>query len=114
MTPLFLRVIVWAWLGIQGLLLLAILLTHGAGMEPDLRMLSGAAMVLASFPLSLATMFASLVALEKFSVSGLLLGAMVNWLSCFLAGALELWLLTALVRRFRATREKWNSEKQGQ
>ena len=109
-----LRITIWIWLGFQGFLLLAIVLTHGAGMEPDLRLLSGAAMVLASFPLSFATMFASLVVLEKLSVNGILIGALVNWLSCFLAGALQLWLLAALARRFQATREKWNSEKPGQ
>ncbi len=104
--PLFLRILIRAWLGFQALLFLAIVTTHGAGMEPDLRLLSGAAMVFASFPLSLLTMYASLVSLEKLSVDGLLLNALVNWTGCFLAGALQLWLITALVKRLRAARAR--------
>ncbi len=106
--PKFLRIVLWVWLAIQGLLLAFILATHGVGMELDLRLVSGAAMVLASFPLSLLSMFASLSGLEKLAVQGLLVSALVNWTGCFIAGIVELWILSALVKRLRAARTKWS------
>ena len=101
-SPRFLRILLWAWLGFQAVLLALIIATHGPGMEPDLRLASGAAMVMASFPLSLLTMYASLQVLETFSGHGLLFNGLVTWAGCFVAGAFQLWLATVLARRFRA------------
>ena len=100
--PRLLRVIIIAWLVFQGLLLAAILATHGPSMEPDLRLLSGAAMAFASFPLSLATMYGALMTIEQFALQGHLLNGLITWASCFAAGALELWLLAALAKRLQA------------
>jgi hypothetical protein len=99
--PRLLRAIIIAWLVFQGVLLAGIIATHGPGMEPDLRLLAGAAMAFASFPLSLATMYGALVAIDQFALQGHLLNGLITWASCFAAGALELWLVAALVKRFQ-------------
>lgn len=104
-SPRLLRIALWIWLGLQGLILIGILATHGPGMEPDLRMLSGAAIVLASFPLSIGALWAALAGLEHFGVQAHLTNSLVTWASCFLAGATQLWLLAWLFRRFRQQRE---------
>ncbi len=98
-VPRFVRVLIALWLALQALILAFILATHGAGMDPDLRLLSGAAMTLASFPLSIGAMFAALTALEAAASLGLLAKALLAWASCFLAGAIQLWLLTVIAGR---------------
>lgn len=104
--PHLLRMVMIAWLVFQGLLLAGIMATHGPGMDPDLRLLFGAAMAFASFPLALATMYGALAAIEQFALQSHLLNGLITWVSGFAAGALELWLLAAIARRMQAAAEK--------
>jgi hypothetical protein len=97
-APRWRRILIWLWLGFQVLLLAGILATHGRGMEPDLRMLSGAAMMLGSFPLSIGSLAVTLVGIEKFDVQGYLQAALINWSGCVAAGVVQWWLLKAAVR----------------
>lgn len=98
-TPLFLRILIWAWLVIQSLLLCAILATHGPGMDPDHRLLSSAAMIFASPPLSLLAMYVSVMTQDALSLNGVLFCSLMTWALCFAAGVVELFLLGALVKR---------------
>lgn len=98
-TPFLLRLLMWCWLGFQCLLLVFILATHGAGMEPDLRMLSGAGSAFGSFPLSILTMYIALLGIEHYSSQTVLLNSVITWASGFFAGVVQLWLLNKLVSR---------------
>ena len=70
---------------------------------------AGAATAFASFPLSLATMYGALVAIEQLALQGHLPNGLITWASGFAAGALELWLLAAIAKRMQAAAKSGGS-----
>lgn len=93
------RIALGAWLLLQAALLGFIVFTHGSGMDPDLRIISGAATAVLSFPLSVPAAFASLEVMDLLNVEHSMVRALVIWACCLGAGLLQMVAVTWCARR---------------
>lgn len=94
-----LKVALAVWLFLQVSLLGFIVFTHGAGMDPDLRIVSGAVTAALSFPLSVPAAFGVLEVLDVLHVEHSMVRALVIWGCCLGAGLLQMVAVTWCARR---------------
>ena len=94
-----LRFALAVWFFVQLLLLGFIVFTHGTGMDPDLRILSGAATAALSFPLSVPAAFAVLEVMDVVHVDNSMVRALAIWSCCLGAGLLQMVAVTWCARR---------------